>query len=81
MIKYAVENGYNRYNFYAIINKLDKNDDQYGIYEFKRGFGGHVMELLGEYILPVDKVLFNSIAIARKIKKILKRKNVPNVKD
>ena len=74
MIKYAVENGYNRYNFYAIINKLDKNDDQYGIYEFKRGFGGHVMELLGEYILPVDKVLFNSIAIARKIKKILKRK-------
>ncbi len=73
MIKYGLENGYKRYNFYAIINKLDKNDDQYGIYEFKRGFGGHVMQLLGEFVLPVDKLLFNSLSIARKVKKILKK--------
>ena len=32
MIKYSVNNGYKRYNFYAILNKLDKNDEQYGIY-------------------------------------------------
>ena len=73
MIKYGIENGYSKYNFYAIINKLDKNDDQYGIYEFKRGFGGHVMELLGEFILPVDKMLYNAIGFARKIKRILKK--------
>ena len=73
MIKYGIENGYKRYNFYAIINKLDKNDEQYGIYEFKRGFGGHVMQLLGEFTLPVDKVLYKTLSIAREIKKRFKR--------
>ena len=73
MIKYGIEKGYKRYNFYAIINKLDKNDEQYGIYEFKRGFGGHVMQLIGEYVLPVDKMLYNFLNTAKKIKKICKK--------
>ena len=73
MIKYAIENGYNKYNFYAILNKLDKNDEQYGIYEFKRGFGGHVLRLIGEFKLPVDRFTFNLLKIARSIKKIFKR--------
>ena len=59
MIKYAISNNYKRYNFYAINNHLDKDDEQYGIYSFKRGFGGHVMESLGELILPIDKILYS----------------------
>ena len=74
MIKYAIKNKYSRYNFYAINNTLDKNDSQYGIYQFKRGFGGHVMELLGEFILPVDKPLYNTIKLLSHLKEKIKRK-------
>ena len=64
---------YKRYNFYAINNTLDKNDSQYGIYQFKRGFGGHVIEFIGEFILPVDKPLYKSVKILSSIKNKLKK--------
>lgn len=54
MIKFAIDNKYDIYNFYGISNVLDENDDQYGIYLFKKGFGGQVVELVGEYILPIN---------------------------
>ena len=73
MIKYAISNNYKRYNFYAINNHLDKNDEQYGIYSFKRGFGGHVMELLGEFILPIDKILYNSTNAISNLKHKIKK--------
>ena len=49
MIKYGIENHYKTYNFYGISGIFDKNDPSYGIYEFKKGFGGQVVELLGDY--------------------------------
>ncbi len=69
MIKYAVENNYQRYNFYAICNTPDKNDPQYGIYLFKRSFGGHVLELMGEFILPTNKLVYHTLSIINKIKR------------
>jgi peptidoglycan pentaglycine glycine transferase (the first glycine) len=53
MIKYALENNYSYYNFYGISSNLSPEDPLYGIYTFKKGFGGEVVELVGEY----DKVL------------------------
>lgn len=53
MIKYALENNYSYYNFYGISSNLSPDDPLYGIYTFKKGFGGEVVELVGEY----DKVL------------------------
>ena len=49
MIKYGLENNYKVYNFYGISGIFDKNDPSYGIYEFKKGFGGRVVELIGDY--------------------------------
>ncbi len=68
MIKYAIQHHYKRYNFYAIQNHTDKENEQYGIYQFKRGFGGHVMELLGEFVLPVDKKIYYLTQFVKKIK-------------
>ncbi len=51
MIKYAIDHNFKRYNFYGISGIFDKNDPSYGIYEFKKGFGGNVVELLGDYEL------------------------------
>lgn len=53
MINYAVENHYKRYNFYGITGIFDKKDKDYGMYEFKKGFGGYVIELIGEFELPI----------------------------
>lgn len=69
MIKYTCENNYTRYNFYAINNTLDSKDSQYGIYQFKKSFGGHVVEYLGEFILPIDKFLYTINSIKKYINK------------
>lgn len=58
MIKYAVNNKYDRYNFYGISGNFDKNDKDYGIYEFKTGFNGYVEELIGEYAYPTSFVYY-----------------------
>jgi len=80
MIQYAVKNGYNKYNFYGISNFKDKEDKMYGLYDFKRGFGGNVEEYIGEYDLVVSKiwyfiynVLYTNIYL--KIKKFKLKKN------
>ena len=74
MIKYACENGYKRYNFYGISGNLVESDPMYGIYLMKKGFGGEVLELLGEFDYPVNKPLYKlyktSYAAVRKAKKI-----------
>lgn len=64
MINYAVSHNYEKYNFFGISGIFDKNDKEYGVYEFKKGFGGNVVELIGDFYLP--------ISLLYKIKKILK---------
>ena len=52
MIKYALENKYKKYNFYGISGKFNPGED--GVYEFKKGFGGHVEEYIGDFYLPIN---------------------------
>ena len=53
MIKYGLENGFKKHNFYGIPANINEHPKDYGIYEFKRGFNGYVEELIGEYELPI----------------------------
>ena len=53
MINFAVNNNYKRYNFYGISGNFDKKDKNYGMYEFKKGFNGYVIKLIGELELPI----------------------------
>lgn len=57
-MKYALENGYDRYNFYGITGDFNENNPLFGLYSFKRDFGGEVVELLGEFDLIISKPLF-----------------------
>ena len=74
MIEYAINNGYDYYNFYGISSNLSPKDPLYGIYLFKKGFGGEVVELLGEYDLPVSKFYYTiykiSYGVVHTIKKL-----------
>ena len=53
LIKYGIEHGFKKHNFYGIPADINTHPKDYGIYEFKRGFNGYVEELIGEYELPI----------------------------
>ena len=59
MIKYAIEHNFETYNFYGIQGLPDKSQKDYGIYDFKKGFTseatGKVIELIGDYELPINR--------------------------
>ena len=60
MIKYALNNGYEKFNFFGITGEFNEDSDMYGLFNFKRGFGAEVVELIGEFNLVTDK-FFNAI--------------------
>ena len=53
MIKEAIEDNYNSYNFYEV---KDLND---GSYYFKKNFGAEVFEHIGEFDYPIDINAYN----------------------
>ena len=75
-LKYAIENNYERYNFYGITGIFDENNPLFGLYSFKRDFGGKVVELIGEFDLVIDKPMYTIYNIAFKTYK--KLKNIKN---
>lgn len=68
MIKYAMTRGFERYNFYGISGNFDKNDKDYGVYDFKVGFNGYVEELIGEFVYPLS-AFYYLIEFINKIKR------------
>lgn len=63
-VKMAVENNYKRYNFYGITGDFRKENPLYGLYLFKKSFGGHVVELIGEYDLVVSEFWYTAYNLA-----------------
>ena len=77
-LKYAVENGYKRYNFYGITGDFRKENPLYGLYLFKKSFGGHVVELIGEFDYIISPFWYHIYNIAfntyHKLKNLKKKK-------
>ncbi len=59
MLRYALENGFKRYNFYGV-RPVDGN----GVYEFKKGFRAEVVEKMGCFALPLCPA--GKLVVARK---------------
>ena len=79
-VKYAIDNNYKRYNFYGITGDFNKDNPLYGLYLFKKSFGGHVVELLGEFDLIISPFWYHSYNLAfnlyhglKQLKKKIKR--------
>lgn len=79
-MKMAIENNYDRYNFYGITGIFDESNPLFGLYSFKRDFGGQVVELIGEFDLIVDplactlyKLSFRAYRLAKHLKSKLKK--------
>lgn len=77
-IKYAINNKYKRYNFYGITGDFKEDNPLYGLYLFKKSFGGNVEELIGEFDLIINKPLYYlykcSFACYHKLKNLKKQK-------
>ena len=66
MIQYGLKHKLPRYNFYGISGIFDRKDPDYGVYEFKRGFNGHVEEYIGEFELPISNYYYIQKKLRRK---------------
>ena len=72
MIKYAIAHDFKTYNFYGINGLPDKSNPDYGIYDFKKGFTstetGKVIELIGDYELPISPLVYQIHQVLARIK-------------
>lgn len=74
-VKYALEHNMRRYNFYGITGNFNEKENPfYGLYSFKRDFGGQVVELVGEFDLIISPFWFKVYNIAFKLYHKLKKK-------
>lgn len=73
MIKYAIENEYETYNFYGITGEFNEDSPMYGLFDFKRGFGATVQELIGEFTYVTNPLYNNLYNIMFKVYKTLKK--------
>ena len=71
-IKDAYEMNYEWIDFYGITGCFDKDDKYYGMYEFKKGFSGNVVELVGQFEIKTG-FMYNIYKIGKKIKRIIKK--------
>lgn len=76
MINYAKEHNYQTFNFYGIDGDFSKESKNYGLFDFKRGFGAEVVELIGEFDLVINKPIYMLYNIAFKSYKFIK--NIKN---
>jgi alanine adding enzyme len=62
---HALEKGYPRYNFYGTFGISGQDEEGHGGYEFKKGFGGEVVQLVGDFVMPVRPAVFRANKLAR----------------
>lgn len=71
-IKDAYEKKLKYVNFYGISGVFDPSDKDYGMFEFKRGFGGNVVELVGEFSYPIG-ISYRLYVLLRNLKRKINR--------
>lgn len=71
IIQESIEKKYPIYNFYGIEDLEDSKIKSHGVYEFKKGFNGKVVETIGEMDLYIYKKDYYLSFIKKIIKKIV----------
>lgn len=69
MIKYTMESGINRYNFYGISGDFTEDAEDAGVIKFKKGFNADVIEYIGDFVLPINKPAYKLYETMKKIRK------------
>lgn len=72
MIQWAIQLGCNIYDFRGVSGNIDENDPLYGLYRFKKGFSGDLIEFMGEADLTLDPKAKKIVTVSQKIAKKLR---------
>lgn len=76
MIRWAVERGCRIYDFRGVSGDLSEDNPLYGLYRFKKGFGGELVEFAGEFnclLHPaVDRLVNGGLRLRKKLAKLKK---------
>lgn len=67
MIKWALESGCDIYDFRGVSGDIDENNPLYGLYRFKKGFGGKFTEFIGELDYVFNPFIYFAIEKGEKI--------------
>ncbi|MGE4282573.1 MAG: lipid II:glycine glycyltransferase FemX [Clostridia bacterium] len=74
MIKWALENGCEIYDFRGVSGDLDESNPLYGLYKFKKGFNGKFTEFIGELDLIFNPLIHFSVEKGEKVFREMRRK-------
>lgn len=72
MIQKGLEKGLKRHNFYGLSGIFDESAEDYGVFTFKRGFGGFIEENIGYFSIAIHPSLFKIYTLCRKLKHLLR---------
>ena len=72
MIRWALKGGSALYDFQGIPGYQDENDPNYGLYRFKRGFGGRVFVYIGQFDLIVRPGMYRLVTLGEHTLRLLK---------
>lgn len=67
MIRWAVENKCRVYDFRGVAGILDESHPLYGLYRFKKGFGGEFTEFVGELSFAPKPLVNRAVKAAEKL--------------
>ena len=71
-IQEAYKEGFKYCNFYGITGDFNPKGRYYGIYEFKKGFNGNVIEYVGQFELKISS-FYNIYKVLKKLKGIIRK--------
>ncbi len=66
MIRQAIQNKCDIYDFRGVSGVVDETHPQYGLYRFKKGFGAEFTEFIGEVYLPFRPIWYKLYKFAEK---------------
>ena len=61
MIQWAIETGCRIYDFRGVSGDLSEDNPLYGLYKFKKGFGGEFTEFVGEMDLVLNRPVYFAV--------------------
>lgn len=73
LIKLCKKEGYEYYNFYGITGNFDPNNEAYGLYSYKKQYGGEVVELIGQFEYIINHFMKKMYDLMLKVYKLTKK--------
>lgn len=67
LIKKCINDGFEYYNFYGITGDFNPKNEHYGLYTYKKQYGGEVVELIGQFEYTVSPFYKNVFEVAKKV--------------